>query len=215
MARVVGLSEVLLSQLPLCHWAFDRAHRFRIASGDSQLIFHHLPAQIRGRSVPEVLREPAASEWNSRIDRILAGDVLFSMEKLPGETGALLSVAHFPIHSRNGGIEYAAGCALDASHSLTSAGELEVTARLILKLQEAERANLCAFLHNELAQNLSAAGLQFELLRMDIQALHPEIMPRLGVIQELLEDVIGRVRTFSASARPGRRRLTRFGRAKR
>lgn len=212
MARVVGLSEVLLSQLPLCHWAIDRAHRFRIASGDSRPIFNQSPAQIRGRSVPEVLREPAASEWNSRIDRILAGEVLFSMEKLPGETGPFLSVAHFPIHSRNGGIEYAAGCALDASHSLTSAGELEVTARLILKLQEAERANLCAFLHNELAQNLSAAGLQFELLRMDLQALQPEIMPRLDMIQELLEDVIGRVRVFNASARPGGKRRSRFGR---
>jgi len=53
--------------------------------------------------------------------------------------------------------------------------------------QQLERRKLARTLHDEVAQVLSAAGLQLDILRMDLGDRVPEIAVRTAEIQELLE----------------------------
>jgi signal transduction histidine kinase len=66
-----------------------------------------------------------------------------------------------------------------------------------------ERGRLSRFLHDDVAQNLSAVGLQLDLLRMDLAAAGASQSSAAVVeIQQLLEAVMERVRDFSYELDP-------------
>jgi signal transduction histidine kinase len=68
----------------------------------------------------------------------------------------------------------------------------------------AQRAKTADFLHDDVAQSLSAAGLQLDLLRMDLESTVSEIASRTAEIQRLLDEALRRVREFNAAhLRPG------------
>jgi len=52
------------------------------------------------------------------------------------------------------------------------------------------------FLHDEVCQYLSAAGLQLDLLRMDFGRHAPDGLARIDNVQHLLEEAISRVRDY-------------------
>ena len=65
-----------------------------------------------------------------------------------------------------------------------------------------ERSKLARMLHDEVAQILSAAGLQLDILRMDLADRVPEIAVRTAEIQELLDRVVKGIRDLSYQLNP-------------
>lgn len=72
-----------------------------------------------------------------------------------------------------------------------------------------ESLRISQLLHDDVAQMLSAAGLQLDILRMDLEAHTPEIAARTAEIQNMLEGVVEKVRLISQ--RLGPISIDRFG----
>jgi signal transduction histidine kinase len=71
-----------------------------------------------------------------------------------------------------------------------------------LENKQSERGKLARMLHDEVAQLLSGAGLQLDILRMDLQDKVPEIVSRAAEIQSLLERVVMHIRHLSYELNP-------------
>jgi signal transduction histidine kinase len=71
-----------------------------------------------------------------------------------------------------------------------------------LDRQQTERSKLARLLHDEVAQMLSAAGLQLDILRMDLADRVPEIGARTAEIQHLLDRVVKGIREASYKLNP-------------
>jgi two-component system NarL family sensor kinase len=71
-----------------------------------------------------------------------------------------------------------------------------------LENEQSERGKLARMLHDEVAQLLSSAGLELDILRMDLQDRIPEIASRTAEIQSLLERVVSHVRHLSYELNP-------------
>jgi signal transduction histidine kinase len=69
--------------------------------------------------------------------------------------------------------------------------------------QERERSRIARALHDEVGQAMSAAGLQLDLLRMDMADRFPEIGARTEEVQRLLERAMSRVRELITELGPG------------
>jgi two-component system NarL family sensor kinase len=66
-----------------------------------------------------------------------------------------------------------------------------------LGAQEFERQMVAKFLHDKVGQNLTAVGLQLDLVRMDMECLSPDTASRVSDIQKLLEVMMQEVREYS------------------
>lgn len=71
-----------------------------------------------------------------------------------------------------------------------------------LEVHTRERTRISRFLHDEVAQFLSGAGLQLDILRMDMQERVPEIAGRTAEIQAILEEIVVRIRDLSEELNP-------------
>lgn len=67
----------------------------------------------------------------------------------------------------------------------------------MLESRDLDRARMSRFLHDEVAQLLSAAGLQLEILRMDVEERIPGIGSRTREIQTILDEIVMQVRDLS------------------
>ena len=74
-----------------------------------------------------------------------------------------------------------------------------------LEQQRSTLGKLAQLLHDEVAQMLSAVGLQLDILRMDLEGtvMAPGIATRTAEIQKLLDGVVKRVRDLSYELSPG------------
>ena len=93
-----------------------------------------------------------------------------------------------------------AGFELDAKSG--SERRFRALALAALENEQSERGKLARMLHDEVAQLLSGAGLQLDILRMDLQDRVPEIVSRTAEIQSLLERVVRHVRHLSYELNP-------------
>jgi signal transduction histidine kinase len=78
--------------------------------------------------------------------------------------------------------------------------------RLLAALEghSAELASISRTLHDDIAQLLSAVGLQLDLLRMDLEEKAPESAGKVDEIQDILEVVVNKVRDLSQRVGPVR-----------
>jgi len=59
------------------------------------------------------------------------------------------------------------------------------------------------FLHDSVGQNLTALGLQLDLIRMDLERAAPEVGARVAEVQKVLGEMMGRhVREYSYELNP-------------
>ena len=72
----------------------------------------------------------------------------------------------------------------------------------LINAQEQELSRIARVLHDDVGQTMSAAGLQLDVLRMDLEARMPEVAPRTSEIQQLLEHAIDKVRGLSNELNP-------------
>jgi len=68
--------------------------------------------------------------------------------------------------------------------------------------RDAQYHRISRFLHDEVGQVLSAAGLQLEALRLDFASQAPEFTERVGEIQKPLQQVIDHIRDLSYELNP-------------
>ena len=191
-----GLSRAFLEQSPACNFVVDTGGVFREIYGD--------PSDLLGKSAAALLDQPVtilsadlAANWSDRFMRVFNGDTLALRERR-GELSWNISV--FPIRIE-GEIRYAGGLAREMTPWGKADQELRRTVLSALKAQEFERNMLSKFLHDSVGQNLTALGLQLDLIRMDIEQ-DPAICARIEDLQKLLEVMMEQVREYSYELNP-------------
>jgi two-component system NarL family sensor kinase len=193
-----GVSDAFLEQAPGCHWIVDQRQVFVRVYGDALPIFGKSSAELTGMPVSDVFRGDAQTTWKDRIGRVLKGETLTLRERR-GET--VWNVSLFPVRAGSGE-PHAGGSATEARVWAEAEQALRYTVLGALKAQQFERAMVSKFLHDAVGQNLTAFGLQLDLIRMDLEADSPEQCARIAEVQRLLEEMMEKVRLYSYELNP-------------
>ena len=192
-----SLAEAFLEQSPDCQWITGMDGVFHRVSGDTTSLFGRHAAELAGRTLADVLDPATAALWRSRSDRVLAGET----HRLRERRGSnIWYITMFPVHL--GSAVYAGGLAREITPLATAEQELRYAVLSALKAQDFERRMLAKFLHDNVGQNLTALGLQLDLLRMDLEPVSPESVSRIGDIQQLLGSIMEEVRDYHYELNP-------------
>jgi signal transduction histidine kinase len=190
------LCDRFLEQCPACSWIVRADYFVERVYGDSVPVFGIAAAELGGRRLDDSLPPEAAGLWRSRVDRATGGETVLLRERR-GEATRHISL--FPM--REAGTVLAGGFAFDITPWSTAERELRHTVLGALRAQEFERSMMSRFLHDTVGQNLSAAGLQLDLIRMDLEA-QPEVGVRIAEIQQNLEGMMQQLRDYSYELNP-------------
>jgi len=193
-----SLAELLLEQSPACQWLVSAGGVFERIYGDAAPVFGRPSAELAGKTITEVLNREASDVWITRFGRAFAGDS-FTLRERRGET--IWNIGVFPVRCA-GAVVYAGGLARESTAFNTADRELRRTVMGALKAQEFERAMVAKFLHDSVGQNLTALGLQLDLVRMDIEAVSPETCGRISEIQQVLGTMMEQVRGYCYELNP-------------
>ena len=190
--------EEYLEQCPAFHCIIGPDRAFLRVYGDSAPLFRRPAHELLGRRLTDVLQPDVRDAWLGRLNRIFCGETVYLRET---HGGVNWSVTGFPVRAADGTVF--AGCmARDISPWSTAEQELRYTVLGALKAQEYERSTVSRFLHDSVGQNLSALGLQLDLVRMDLETVSPQTGKRISEIQGILEDIMQEVRDFSYELNP-------------
>jgi len=193
-----GLAEIFLQQSPACQWIVSADGAFARLYGDPLALFGRAAAELLGRFPGDVLEPDEATAWRGRFTRVLSGETLLLRERRAKDTWYVMI---FPLRIE-GKILFAGGSAREITPWATAEQELRHTVLGALKAQEFERAMVSRFLHDSMGQNLTALGLQLDLIRMDMESASPDTCQRIGGIQKLLEEMMESVREYSYELNP-------------
>jgi two-component system NarL family sensor kinase len=192
-----SLAEIFLQQSPACQWMVSPDGAFARIYGDPLPLFGCSAAQLVGRFPDDVLG-PESTAWRERFTRALHGETMLLRER---RTTGTWYVTVFPLRIE-GEIRFAGGNAREITPWAAAEQELRHTVLGALKAQEFERTMVSRFLHDSVGQNLTALGLQLDLIRMDLESISPDTCRRIGEIQKLLEEMMERVREYSYELNP-------------
>ena len=192
------LAEIFLQQSPACQWIVSADGAWAHVYGDPLALFGRTPAEMVGRFPGDVLESDEATVWRGRFARALSGETLLLRERRAKGTWYLTV---FPLRIE-GEILFAGGSAREITPWAAAEQELRHTVLGALKAQEFERAMVSRFLHDSMGQNLTALGLQLDLIRMDMESASPDTCQRIGDIQKLLEEMMESVREYSYELNP-------------
>jgi two-component system NarL family sensor kinase len=184
-------------QNPGCEWIVDSSGVFREVFGDAVRYLGRTTDLLVGHKATEFLDGAEGSAWSGRIARVLAGETLSLRER---KGGGVWYVSVFPICTA--GETYVAGIAREVSPWTEAENELRQAVWAALETRLMERRQLSRFLHDSVGQNLTALGLQLDLLRMDLEPPAPPIGERIREIQSLLEQVMQEVRDYTYELDP-------------
>jgi PAS domain S-box-containing protein len=193
-----SLAEIFLQQSPACQWIVSTDGAFARFYGDPLALFGRTAAELAGRVPGDVLGPDEAAAWRGRFARALRGEMLLLRERRAMGTWY---VTVFPMRIE-GEIRLAGGSAREITPWASAEQELRHTVLGALKAQEFERTMVSRFLHDSVGQNLTALGLQLDLIRMDLESVSPDTCRRIGEIQKLLEEMMESVREYSYELNP-------------
>lgn len=194
----LSLAEAFLEQSEACHWIVDRSFTIQRIFGDPSPLLGRAASEMLGRTISLALGDELGPIWKDRTARALAGEMLHLRER---RTTSVWNISLFPIRVE-GEIRYAGALAREVSSWENAEFELRSTVVSALKAIELERKSISRFLHDSVGQNLTALGLQLDLMRMDLEALAPEICGRIGETQKMLEEMMESVREYSYELNP-------------
>jgi PAS domain S-box-containing protein len=195
---IASLADAFLEQSPACNWIVDRGLIFRRVYGDPVPILGKAAGELVGRCVNEALEPESAKSWKERMERALAGETLALRDRHGSRTW---NTSVFPI-SAEGNICYVGALAREVTPWNRAEQELRYTVLGALKAMEFERKSASRFLHDSVGQNLTALGLQLDLVRMDLETISPEICGRIAEVQKMLEEMMEGVREYSYELNP-------------
>jgi signal transduction histidine kinase len=187
-----ALSEMLLRQSPGCNWLLRPDRVFHAVYGDAARVFGRAAVELEKANFIDLFAEPARASWTGRVERVFSGQTLRAAGRFNG--GPAWSITLFPVAAPEGGIPFVGGTA----HTM---GENDMALRMLQAI-ETDRAGLFRLLHDRVGQYLSAAGLQLDLLRMDLAESDFPITARTAEIQATLETVMGVVRDLHYQLNP-------------
>jgi PAS domain S-box-containing protein len=193
-----SLAEIFLQQSPACQWIVAADGTFARFYGDPLALFGRSAADLVGRAPGDVLGRDEAAAWRGRFERALRGEVMLLRERRAQGTWY---VTVFPLRVE-GEIQFAGGSAREITPWSAAEQELRHTVLGALKAQEFERSMVAKFLHDSVGQNLTALGLQLDLIRMDLESVSPDTCQRVGEIQKTLEEMMESVREYSYELNP-------------
>jgi signal transduction histidine kinase len=177
------LCEMLLRQMPGCAWLLRRDAAFHAVYGDAARVFGRDAAELKGLNFGHLFEPRARPSWMARLERVFTGETQGAVSRFGKD--AAFAITMFPVRPMAGDIAFAGGMAQE-----TAEGGMVLRA---LDALETERAQIFRLLH-ERAGNLSAAGLQLDLLQLDLAGSGLAIPQRIGEIQTILENDMGQVR---------------------
>jgi signal transduction histidine kinase len=192
------LAEAFLDQSAACHWVLDRDRVFQRIYGDPSPLLDRGAAELLDRSIAGTLDTEEALVWETRVSRALAGESSRLRER---RGGRIWNISVFPIRT-GGEILHAGVMARDVTEWDSAEQELRHTVLSALKAMEFERKAMSRFLHDNIGQNLTAFGLQLDLIRMDLEESAPEICMRVQETQKVVEEMMERVREYSYELNP-------------
>lgn len=193
------LAAAFLEQCPAaCLWTVDSEGIFREIYGDAASIFGRKASELKGQNAASIPDRSRAAAWKGRFARAFAGETLMLRERHGNSTWY---VTLFPVR-REDRIVYAGGHASEITPWSTAEQQLRQTVLSALNAQEFERKMTSQFLHDSVGQNLTALGLQLDLVRMDLETLAPEACERIAAVQTTLEAIMEEVREYSYELNP-------------
>lgn len=192
----MSLAEAFLEQSPACHWLVNQAGVFLRICGDPRSILGGDAAALTGQTL-DVLEPELAASWKDRVARALEGETLTIRDRRGEHTW---NISVFPVHYD--GAVYAGALAREVTPWNTAEEELRHTVLGALKAMEFERKTVSRFLHDSVGQNLTAFGLQLDLLRMDVEDAMPGSGARISEMQSILEEMMEKVRAYSHELNP-------------
>src|SRR5581483_11431282 len=193
MADDPWLLEALLDQSSACQWIVDRQQVICAVYGSAASLFGKPASKLRGQPLSRVFDGLLAEAWAGRLERVFAGETLMLRER---RSESIWYISVFPIR-RGEEILYAGVLAREITPWGTAELELRHTVLGALKTQEFDRRMASQFLHDSVGQNLTALGLQLDLVRMDLDTTAPESSAHLAEIQKMLETMMEQVREYS------------------
>jgi signal transduction histidine kinase len=192
------LAQVYLDQCSCRGWIWNRNGTFVAVFNDPRAVLEAASGELLGRRLSEVLDAAVAARWEGRLARALEGESFTVRERVGAATW---SISIFPIRS-DGEIRFAGCQTREAAPWSNTEQELRRAVVDALKGQEQERDRMSRFLHDSIGQNMTALGLQLDLLSMDLEAVAPEARDRIGKIQEALEPMMAEVRAYTYTLSP-------------
>jgi signal transduction histidine kinase len=192
------LTKAFLEHCPALFWIAGPDGAFSRIHGDAAALFGIGESQLLGRTAETALDPVLGERWQSRFSRAFGGETLMLRE---GRGDSIWNVSVFPIR-RGGQITEVGGIAFENGPWGSAERELRNTVLSALKAQEFERKMAARFLHDSVGQNLTALGLQLDLVRMDLESVSPEIGARVIEIQHMLGIMMEEVRVYSYELNP-------------
>jgi PAS domain S-box-containing protein len=192
----MSFAEAFLEQSPACHWIVDQAGVFFRVFGDPSRVLGLSAADLQGKTL-DALEPDLAAYWRDRVARALAGETLAVRDR---RGDATWNISVFPLRLENA--VYAGVLAREVTLWNTAEQELRHTVLGALRAMEFERKTVSRFLHDSVGQNLTAFGLQLDLLRMDLEEKLPGSGARVDEMQTVLEEIMEKVRAYSHELNP-------------
>ena len=172
---------------------------FHRVYGSAPAIFGKPAADLTGRPARDALDAERRKTWCSRFGAGSRPARPCYLRERAGNAAWYISV--FPMRAADG-TRYAGAMAREMTPWKTAEQELRNTVLGALKAQEFERNMLSKFLHDVVGQNLTALGLQLDLVRMDLESVSPDTCVRMAEIQKVLETMMEQVREYSYELNP-------------
>jgi len=194
----ISLSDAFLEQSPACHWIVDRSGVFQRIYGDPAPVFARSSAMLLGQSYTQALDPEIARTWKERTRRAFKGEVVRVGER---HGDSIWNISIFPIRAGSA-IRYAGALAREITAWSSAEQELRRTVLGALKAMDFKRNAVSRFLHDSIGQNLTAFGLQLDLLRMDVEPIAPQLCARIADMHGVLEEMIEAVREYSYDLNP-------------
>jgi signal transduction histidine kinase len=198
MSGAGALADAFLRQSPFCNWVVDAEGRFEHFYGDPRPLFGKSARSLLGRTPGQALEPKVAGIWQDRISRALDGETLMLLERRDEESWY---IGLFPIELPNQPPR-AGGTVKDISAWRAAGQDLRSRVLSALGARDFERRMVAKFLHDKVGQNLSALGLQLDLVRMDLEFVSPGTASRVTDIQKMLEVMMQEVREYSYELNP-------------
>jgi signal transduction histidine kinase len=193
-----SLADAFLDQSGACHCIIDRAGVFLRVYGDPTPMLGKTAADLLGRTPESALDPDLAFSWRQRLSRVFDGECLRLRERRGAD---MWNISLFPIRIDRE-IAFAGVLAGEITPWDTAEQELRHTVLGALKAMEFERKSVSRFLHDSVGQNLTAFGLQLDLMRMDLETVAPKICSRIAEMQQVLEEMMEAVREYSYELNP-------------
>ena len=192
------LARPYLEQSPNCNWIWSADGTFIAIYNDPLEIFGAPAARLTGCRLSDVLDPKTVGRWKDRLSRAIGGEALAIREWSGNKSW---NIAAFPIRSAAGDIRFAGFQTRGASGNATER-QLRDAVLQALRKQEQERNCIARFLHDTIGQNITALGLQLDLLSMDLKSVAPEACERIAAIQRALEPMMAQVREHTYDLNP-------------